>query len=116
MCVGGRAGAGPGGGGDAHGVGGQNHPLGRQLPRARRSHPARVHGVGTPRRVYLTQSVFKVVLQKSTPPQLRQGTLYYQYKGYVDGFVAELASARRLYKHFVWDKSVGHTIHWGMIR
>ena len=29
--------------------------------------------------VYLTQSVFKVVLQMSTPPQIRQLILYYHY-------------------------------------
>jgi hypothetical protein len=28
-------------------------------------------------------------------------------KGYIDGFVGELTSAKRLWKHFVWDNLVG---------
>ena len=49
----------------------------------------------------LIQSVFKVVLQKSIPTQIRQRVLYISNsKGYVDGFVEELPSAKRLYKHF----------------
>jgi len=42
---------------------------------------------------YLTQSVFKFVLQKSTPPQIRQLILYYHY---VDEFEWELTFAKRL--------------------
>ena len=49
---------------------------------------------------YLTQSVFTVVLQKSTSPQIRQPILYcYQYKDQVDGFVWELTFAKRLHEH-----------------
>ena len=44
-----------------------------------------------------TESVFKVVLQKSTPPQIRPLILYYhQYKEQVDGFVWELIFAKGL--------------------
>ena len=51
---------------------------------------------------YLTQSVFKVVLQKSIPTQMRQLTLYTGNSGgYVDGFVGKLNSAKRLQKHLV---------------
>ena len=53
----------------------------------------------------LTQSVFKVVLLKSTPPQIRRLILhYYLYKEYVDRFVWELAFVKRLQKHFARDK------------
>ena len=49
---------------------------------------------------YLTHSVFKGVLQKST--QIRQFILYISNsKGLVDGFVGELTSAKRLSKHCV---------------
>ena len=54
------------------------------------------------RRSYLTESVYKVVLQKSIPAKIRQLMLYISdYKGYVDGFVRQLAFAKRLYKHFL---------------
>ena len=36
-----------------------------------------VTGAGAGRRSYLTQTVFKVVCQKSTPPQIRQLILHY---------------------------------------
>ena len=46
---------------------------------------------------YLTQSVFKVVLQKSILSQNRQIILHISKdKGLVDGFVGELVSAKRL--------------------
>ena len=49
---------------------------------------------------YLTQRVFTVVLHKSTPPQIRQLTLYYYlYEEQVDEFVWELTFA----KNVVWD-------------
>ena len=52
-----------------------------------------------------TQSVFKVVLQKSISTQIRQLILfYYLYKEQVDGFVRESTFAQRLYKHFLRDK------------
>ena len=61
-------------------------------------------GRAPPRRFFLTQSVYKVVLQKSIPAQIRQLILDYYYisnnKGYVDGFVGELTFAKRLYKQF----------------
>jgi len=48
-------------------------------------------------KVYLTQSVFEVVLQKSIPTQICQLILYIsKSKGYVDGFVGQLTSAKRL--------------------
>ena len=51
---------------------------------------------------YLTQSVCRVVLHKSTPPQIRRVILYYyQYKELVDGGVWELTFAKRLYKYFL---------------
>ena len=46
-------------------------------------------------------------MQKSIPVQIRQLILYrygYYYKKQVDGFVRELISAKRVYKHFVSDK------------
>ena len=50
--------------------------------------------------VYLTESFYKVVLQGSIPSQLRQLIFYYYlYTENVDGFVQELTSAKRLYKH-----------------
>ena len=38
---------------------------------------ARVGPSGTYQRIYLTGSILEVVLQKSTPPQIRQPFLYY---------------------------------------
>ena len=47
--------------------------------------------------VDLTECVCKVVLQRSTPPQIRQPILYYyQYKEHVDQFVWALNFAQRL--------------------
>ena len=46
--------------------------------------------------VYLTQSVFKCVLQKSIPTQIRQPILYLSNsKRLVDGFVGGLPSGKR---------------------
>ena len=43
---------------------------------------------------YLTHNVFKVVLQKSIPTQIRQLFIHIiNSKGYVDGFVGELTFA-----------------------
>ena len=51
---------------------------------------------------YLSKSVFKIILQKSIPPQIRQLNLDdYVYKEQVDGFVRELTFAKRLEKHFL---------------
>jgi len=51
---------------------------------------------------YLTESVYKVVSQKSIPTQIRQLIFYISNsKEYVDGFVRELTFAKRLYKHFL---------------
>ena len=51
---------------------------------------------------YLTESVDKVVSQKSIPAQIRQLSLYMSNnKGPVDGVVRELTFAKRLYKHFL---------------
>ena len=53
-------------------------------------------------RTYLKQSVFKVVLQISTPPQIRQLNLYYyEYEELVDGFVWDLTFTKRLPKNIV---------------
>ena len=47
--------------------------------------------------VYLTQSFLKSVLQKSIPTKIRELIPYIsKSKGYVDGFVGELTSAKRL--------------------
>jgi len=46
-------------------------------------------------RSHLTESVLKVVLQESIPPQIRQLILYYYlYKQLVDEFVWELTFAK----------------------
>ena len=56
---------------------------------------------------HLTVGVYKVVLQQSIPAQIRQLILYISNnKGLVDGFVLELTCAKRLDKHFRWDKNV----------
>jgi len=56
--------------------------------------------------VYLTESVYKVVLQKSTPAQTRQLIFHpNNEKGHVDGFARELTFAHRLYTHFMCDES-----------
>ena len=53
-------------------------------------------------RPYLTESVYQVVLQKSIPAQIRQLILYISNsKGYVDGFVGGVTSAKQLYKYFM---------------
>ena len=50
--------------------------------------------------VYLTQSVYKLVLQKSIPAQIRQLFLHLSnYNGRFDGFTLELTLAKRRYKH-----------------
>jgi len=60
------------------------------------------------RQFYLTESVYKVVLQNSVPAQICQRILYISNnKGQVDGFVRELTCAKRLYKHFMCDKVAG---------
>ena len=51
---------------------------------------------------FITESVYKVVLKKSIPAQIRQLIRYhYEYEEYVDRCVRELTCARRLYKHVV---------------
>ena len=51
---------------------------------------------------YLTESVYKVVVQKSIPAQIRQRTLYISTdQRYVDEFVWELTFAKRLQNHFL---------------
>jgi len=51
---------------------------------------------------YLTQSVFKVVLHKSIPTQIRGLILYFcNITGYVDEFVWQLTSAKRFQKHLL---------------
>ena len=48
-------------------------------------------------RAYVTESVYQVDLQKSTPPQILQLILYdYRCKKKIDRFVEELTSAKRL--------------------
>ena len=53
--------------------------------------------------VYLAQSVLEVVVQKSIPTQICQ-LIISNSKGSVNGFLGELTSAKRLYKHFERDK------------
>ena len=54
-----------------------------------------------------TQTVFEDVLQRLIPTQIRQLILYIRNsKGYFDGFVRELTSAKHLYKHFLRAKLV----------
>jgi len=49
----------------------------------------------------LTQSAFNVVLRRSIYTQIRELILHpSNSKGYVDAFVGELTSAKRLEKHF----------------
>ena len=51
---------------------------------------------------YLQKSVLKIILQQSTPTQIRQLILdVVDSQGSIDGFVEELNSANRLEKHFV---------------
>jgi hypothetical protein len=53
-------------------------------------------------RLYLTESAYKVALQKSIPAHIRQLILYYhQNEEKVNGFVRGLAFAKRLYIHFL---------------
>jgi len=48
---------------------------------------------------YVTESVYKFVLQKSADPQIRQLILYNSNsQGQVDGFVGELSSAKKSFK------------------
>jgi len=55
-----------------------------------------------PRGHYLAQSIFQVSFQKSIPTHICQLILYVDNrKGYVDEFVGELTSAKRLGKSFV---------------
>ena len=55
-----------------------------------------------PQPSYLTESVYKVVLQMSIPAQIRQRVLYISNdKGLVDEFARELTFAKQLYKHFL---------------
>ena len=51
------------------------------------------------------ESVDKVILQKPIPSQICQLILYISNKkGWVGGFVRELTSEVRLYKHFLWNQ------------
>ena len=55
---------------------------------------------------YLTESVFKVIFRESIPTQIRQLIIHISNnKGQVDEFVRKLTYARRLYKHFLRDKT-----------
>ena len=55
-----------------------------------------------------SKSVYRVVLSKSIPAQIRQLILHVSNrKGSVDEFVGELTSAKRLKKHFVREKVCG---------
>ena len=52
--------------------------------------------------VYLTESVYKVVLQMSISAHIRQLILHMSNnKEYVDEFVRESTFAKRVYKHFL---------------
>ena len=51
---------------------------------------------------YLTQKVYKVVLQKSISVPIRQLILFIiRNEGYADGFVRELTFEERVCKHFL---------------
>ena len=64
---------------------------------------AALHGLNP--QPYLTESVFKIVLQKSTPAQIRQLILYISNNnGLVDRFVGEFTFQKRLCKHFMSGK------------
>jgi len=53
-------------------------------------------------RIYLTESVYNVVLQKLIFAHILQRILYYYYyKEYDGGFVRELTLAKRRFKHFL---------------
>ena len=57
--------------------------------------------------VDLSESLDKIVFQKSILAQVRQLPRYFSNdKGYVAGFVRELTFAKLLYKHFMRDKVV----------
>ena len=52
--------------------------------------------------IYLTESVYNVVLQMPISAQIHQFNLsVIGNKGYGDGFVWELAFSKQLYKHFM---------------
>ena len=52
--------------------------------------------------VYPREGVYKVALQKSIPPQIRQLIVfYYKDKEFVDRFVRELTCAKWLVKFFL---------------
>jgi hypothetical protein len=52
--------------------------------------------------LYLTESFYRVVLQKSIPAQIRQLILCISDgQVWFHGFVRELTFAKQLYKHFV---------------
>jgi len=56
-------------------------------------------------RIDITESLYNVGSQKSTPAQIRQLILYYcQYQEQADRFMRELTFAKRLYDQFKWDK------------
>ena len=62
-------------------------------------------------RTYLTESIYKVVLQKSIAAQIRQLIVYhYQHEEQVDEFVLELTRAKRLHDHFVWDETIAYLL------
>jgi len=55
---------------------------------------------------YLTESVHKIVLQKSISTQIRQLIFCISNnEGQVDGFVGELILAKRLYTYFLLDEN-----------
>ena len=54
------------------------------------------------RKSYLTESVYKLVFQKSIHTQIRQLILHVSNKnGQFDGFVQELTFAQRIHQHFL---------------
>ena len=56
----------------------------------------------SPLHSYLTETVYKIILQKSGPTQIRRLLLYISNsRGSIDGFVGELTSTKRLPKTFV---------------
>ena len=58
------------------------------------------------RQLCLAKSVYKGVLHQSIPSRIRQLILHHNlYEGYVDGFVRESTSAKRLHEHLLWNNN-----------
>jgi len=64
--------------------------------------PPALRGASTQPCIFISHSVFQVVLQKSITTKNRQLIIYISsYKGQVDGFLWKMTFAKRLSKRFV---------------